>query len=132
MKFSISHNVYIFSKFLTQWKPLGLNYLIKLIFTNCSLMKSYNVISHKKIMWFSPIIPYDKNAIKPGQNRSLKINLIILKLVKIPILIWSLYLPKMGFAAARTEVLLFRMVVIPALATLIVCCSMASWMAILS
>jgi hypothetical protein len=38
----------------------------------------------------------------------------------------------MGFAAARTEVLEFRIVVIPALAILIVYCSMASWMATLS
>lgn len=35
------------------------------------------------------------------------------------------HLPEGGFAAARTEVLLLSMVVMPALAILIVCCSMA-------
>lgn len=38
----------------------------------------------------------------------------------------SSYLPKMGFAAARTEVLELRMVVIPALAIEMVYCSIAS------
>lgn len=38
----------------------------------------------------------------------------------------------MGLAAARIEALEFSLVVIPAFATLIVCCSIASWMATLS
>ena len=37
----------------------------------------------------------------------------------------SLKDPNMGLAAASTEVLEFSLVVIPALATLIVCCSIA-------
>lgn len=41
----------------------------------------------------------------------------------------SLYLPKMGLAAARTLVRLLSTVVMPALAMLIVYCSMASWIA---
>lgn len=46
-----------------------------------------------------------------------------------PGLFMSSYRPKTGFAAARTLVLEFRMVVIPALAMEIVCCSIASWIA---
>ena len=38
----------------------------------------------------------------------------------------SSYLPARGFAAAKTDVLLLRIVVIPALAIEIVYCSMAS------
>jgi hypothetical protein len=38
----------------------------------------------------------------------------------------SSYLPKRGFAAARTDDLEFKIVVIPALAIEIVCCSIAS------
>lgn len=41
-------------------------------------------------------------------------------------------LPCMGFAAAKTDVRELSLVVIPALATEIVCCSMASWIATLS
>jgi hypothetical protein len=44
----------------------------------------------------------------------------------------SSYLPNIGLAAASTEVLEFRIVVIPALAIEIVYCSIASWMATLS
>jgi len=44
----------------------------------------------------------------------------------------SSYLPNTGLAAASTEVLEFRMVVMPALAIEIVCCSIASWIATLS
>lgn len=44
----------------------------------------------------------------------------------------SSYLPKRGLAAARTEDLELRIVVIPALAIEIVYCSMASWIATLS
>jgi hypothetical protein len=44
----------------------------------------------------------------------------------------SSYLPKTGLAAARTEVLELRIVVIPALAIEIVYCSIASWIATLS
>ena len=40
--------------------------------------------------------------------------------------------PNTGLAAASTEVLELSLVVIPALATLIVCCYIASWMATLS
>jgi hypothetical protein len=47
-------------------------------------------------------------------------------------LISSWYLPWIGLAAARTLVLLFRIVVIPALAIEIVYCSIASWIAIRS
>ncbi len=39
------------------------------------------------------------------------------------------HLPEGGLAAASTEVLLLSMVVMPALAMEMVCCSMASWMA---
>ena len=38
----------------------------------------------------------------------------------------SAHLPLIGFAAAKIDVLEFNLVVIPALATLIVCCYMAS------
>jgi len=38
----------------------------------------------------------------------------------------SSYLPNKGFAAAKTDVLELRMVVIPAFAIEIVCCSIAS------
>ena len=44
----------------------------------------------------------------------------------------SSYLPNTGLAAASTEVLELRMVVIPAFAIEMVCYSMASWMATLS
>ena len=44
----------------------------------------------------------------------------------------SSYLPWIGLAAASTEVLEFNLVVIPAFATLIVCCYIASWIATLS
>jgi hypothetical protein len=43
-----------------------------------------------------------------------------------------LHFPKTGLAAAKTEVLELSLVVIPALATLIVCCYIASWIATLS
>ena len=39
------------------------------------------------------------------------------------------YLPKDGFAAARTAVLAFNVATMPPFATETVCCSMASWMA---
>jgi hypothetical protein len=39
------------------------------------------------------------------------------------------YEPKVGFAAAKIEVLEFNMVVIPAFAIEMVYCSMASWIA---
>lgn len=44
----------------------------------------------------------------------------------------SSYLPNIGLAAAKTEVLELRIVVIPAFAIEIVYCSMASWIATLS
>lgn len=44
---------------------------------------------------------------------------------------WS-SLPNIGLAAAKMLVLELSRVVIPALATLIVCCSIASWIATLS
>lgn len=44
----------------------------------------------------------------------------------------SSYLPNIGLAAANTEVLEFKMVQIPALAILIVYCSIASWIDTLS
>lgn len=44
----------------------------------------------------------------------------------------SSYLPKTGLAAANTDVLEFRIVVIPAFAIEIVYCSIASWIATLS
>lgn len=43
----------------------------------------------------------------------------------------SSYRPEGGLAAARTEVLEFRTVVIPAFAMEMVCCSIASWIATL-
>ncbi|KAH3667549.1 hypothetical protein OGATHE_003072 [Ogataea polymorpha] len=41
----------------------------------------------------------------------------------------GLYLPPIGLAAARIEVLAFNVAWIPALVMEIVCCSIASWMA---
>jgi len=43
-----------------------------------------------------------------------------------------LYLPYRGLAAARTDVLAFRVVVIPALAIETVCYSITSWIEVLS
>lgn len=43
-----------------------------------------------------------------------------------------LYRPKIGLAAARTAVLEFKVVMMPALVIETVCCSMTSWIAVLS
>lgn len=58
--------------------------------------------------------------------------IVVCKSICYEICILSLYLPKIGFAAANTEVLEFNLVVMPAFAMLIVCCSIASWIATLS
>jgi len=44
----------------------------------------------------------------------------------------SFYLPRTGFAAARMLTRVLSMAVMPALAMLMVCCSIASWIATLS
>lgn len=44
----------------------------------------------------------------------------------------GLYRPNRGLAAASTDVRAFRVVVIPALEIEMVCCSMTSWIAVLS
>ena len=55
--------------------------------------------------------------------------MVVWKSIFSPGVLRSSYRPKMGFAAASTDVLAFKMVVMPALAIEMVCCSIASWMA---
>ena len=67
-------------------------------------------------------------------SRTMKImskrdRMVVWKSMFSPGVLRSSYRPKIGFAAASTEVRAFRIVVMPALAIEMVCCSIASWIA---
>mmetsp|Transcript_17301 Transcript_17301/g.35073 ORF Transcript_17301/g.35073 Transcript_17301/m.35073 type:complete len:229 (-) Transcript_17301:785-1471(-) len=55
--------------------------------------------------------------------------IVVSKSICSPVLVKSSYVPKRGLAAATTLHRVFSIVVMPALAMEIVCCSIASWMA---
>ena len=92
------------------------------------------------------IVKYDKEQIETGHNGSRHSNILLEKLIIIVIyrIIYSkpkflrlltlnvnflLYLPPIGFAAARIDVRAFREAWILAFASVIVCCSIASCIA---